>query len=323
MRNPANARRPKIDCFYVYPTISNQATANADRSVDPELIAIAEAQAARYSRACRVYAPVYRQLTLVALTAFPEEEQRAAIKLAYADVRAAWRDYLENYNHGRGVVLIGHSQGTIMLTQLLRSEIEPRRAIRKRLVSAILLGGNVTVRQGSKVGGSFRRTPPCRSQEQIGCVIAFSTYNETPPDDTRFGRHPGRFAEEFGMPTGPNQRVVCTNPAALGSSESAPLRSLSRSEPFPPGLFLAALTYLYRGAPPSAETPWISPQDHYTGRCVRENEANVLMIDPVAEAKQLRPSPDDTWGLHLIDANIALGNLVTVARNQIKAYLAG
>ena len=47
-----------------------------------------------------------------------------AAAIAYGDVRDAWRDYLAHDNHGRGVVLIGHSQGAGMLTQLVKREID-------------------------------------------------------------------------------------------------------------------------------------------------------------------------------------------------------
>ena len=61
------AKSPPVDCFYVYPSVSGQPTVNADLSIDPELTAVAEAQASRFSQACRVFAPVYRQLTVVAI----------------------------------------------------------------------------------------------------------------------------------------------------------------------------------------------------------------------------------------------------------------
>ena len=54
-------RRPKVDCFYVYPTVSDQPGPQANRRIDPELRSIALYQAARYSRDCRMFAPVYRQ----------------------------------------------------------------------------------------------------------------------------------------------------------------------------------------------------------------------------------------------------------------------
>ena len=75
---------------------------------------------------------------------------------------AAWRDYLAHYNHGRGFVLIGHSQGAYILERLIREQIEGSPALRKRLVSAILLGGSVSVEKGSDTGGTFRKLPVCR-----------------------------------------------------------------------------------------------------------------------------------------------------------------
>ena len=46
------------------------------------------------------------------------------------DVEAAWDDYLARDNKGRGVVLIGHSQGSGILKQLIAREIEGQPAQR-------------------------------------------------------------------------------------------------------------------------------------------------------------------------------------------------
>lgn len=320
VENPPFARKPKVDCFYVYPTVSGQPGTNADKSIDPEQIAIARYQAARFSNSCRVYAPIYRQLTLAAITTSSPEGQADAIRLAYSDVRAAWRDYLAHHNHGRPFVLIGHSQGTGMLTGLLRKQIEPRRKVVDRMVSALLLGGNVTTKRGSDTGGSFRRVPTCERPKQFGCVIAYSIFNETPPDNTRFGRPTGRFAEVFGVPSGPDQEVVCTNPADLAGGGPASIGSLLRSEPFP-GALGVGLTILYGGPPPTAPTPWLVPRDRYTAECVTANEARVLMASPVGDSNPLNPSPDSTWGLHLADVNLPLTDLVALVKRQSKAYL--
>ena len=320
VEQPANARRPKIDCFYVYPTVSEQRGPNSDREVEPQEETIAKYQAARFSQRCRVFAPMYRQLTLLTIAnPPPEDELRAAGLRAYRDVRNAFRDYLRNYNHGRGFVLLGHSQGSYMLTELIRRQIDKAPKVRDRLVSALLLGGNVTTRKGRPAGGSFRNVPVCESRGQTGCVVAYSTYNETPPDNTRFGRPGGRVASVFGFPTGPRQEVVCTNPASL-ANRRAPLASLLRSEPYP-GFLGVLLVLMYGGPQPSAPTPWLQPQDHYTARCVHANEAHVLMVNPVGNARHLNPSPDKTWGLHLTDVNIGLGNLVGIVAAQAKAYL--
>src|ERR1700712_2619828 len=149
---PKKAKSPKIDCFYVYPTVSDQKTIQATKKIDPEEKSIALYQAARYSSECRVYAPMYRQVTIQGILQ-PAKVTSAMRTSSYNDVRDAWRDYLKHDNKGRGVVFISHSQGTFVLRQLLAAEVDPKPAVRKRVVSAILLGGNVLVRKGSDKGG--------------------------------------------------------------------------------------------------------------------------------------------------------------------------
>jgi hypothetical protein len=113
------ATNPPIDCFYVYPTVSRQQTTNANLTIDPEERAVALAQAAQFSRVCNVYAPMYRQLTLSAI-AKPAGISLGPALTAYSSVTAAFADYMANYNHGRGIVFIGHSQGALMLIELLK-----------------------------------------------------------------------------------------------------------------------------------------------------------------------------------------------------------
>ena len=112
-----------------------------------------------------------------------------------------------------------------------------------------------------------------------------------------------------------------SNPASLAENQRAPLQTLLRSEPFP-GVIGALLIEMYGGPPPSAPTPWIEPQDHYTAQCETREGANVLEIEPVADARKLNPAPDPSWGLHLADMNLPLGNLIDVVRQQVVAYRA-
>jgi hypothetical protein len=54
--------------------------------------------------------------------------------------------------------------------------------------------------------------------------------------------------------------------------------------------------------------------------CSSENGINVLKITGLTGAPELKPLPAPTWGLHLVDANIALGNLVTLVHGQAARY---
>ena len=300
-------RRPRVDCFYVYPTVSDQPTLQASRRIDPELRSIALYQAARYSRDCRVYAPVYRQVTIQGLfnsqTVTPQMEAEA-----YADVREAWRTYLRKFNKGRGVIFLSHSQGTFVLRRLIRQEVDSKPAVRRRLVSAILLGGNVNVRKGSDRGGDFKHVRACRRARQIGCVIAFSGFGGPVPANSLFGRA-----------RNPANEILCTNPAALGGG-SARLSSIYPTKPFAQSVIGAAANAATSGLP-KPNTPWATFPKAYTGRCSHADGASVLQLRPVSNVFALTAVPDATWGLHLADANIALGNLANLVRRQIALYM--
>jgi hypothetical protein len=320
VEDPQLPEDPPIDCFYVYPTVSEQPGTNANKDKDPPEIAIARYQAARFSERCRVYAPMYRQLTLASINLATAEQRVAGGKLAYGDVREAWLDYLAHYNHGRGFILLGHSQGTRMLRQLIREEVDPKLAVRRRLVNATLLGGNVLVRKGQRIGGDFNNIPACTAADQIRCVIAWSTFNDPPPANSRFGRSPDSDTTGAGFPAGPSYEVLCSNPASLGTNERKPLTGYIRSEP-PPGVIGALVLETYGGPPPSAPTPWLQPSDRYTARCEQSAGANVLMLQSIGAARKLNPAPDPSWGLHITDANIALGEEVAIARRAGARYV--
>jgi hypothetical protein len=297
---PAN--NPPIDCFYVYPTVSGQTTQNANLNIEPEETAIAVSQASRFSQVCKVYAPMYPQQPFLGPEPTPEGEA-----IAYAGVLSAWQEYLAKYNHGRGVVLIGHSQGSEMLNQLVKEQIDPKPALRHQLVSAVLLGGNLTVPIGGTVGGSFQHTPTCQVVWQTHCVVAYSTFLHEPPVGAFFGRTES-----------PSLQVMCVNPTLLLQGKHAgPLLSYYPTSPFPGplGAFIQV---------PPAPTPWVATPGEYSGQCQKANRASWLQATHVGPAGDPRLVLEETlgpeWGLHLYDVNIALGNLVGLVWLQSAAY---
>ena len=308
---------PKIDCFYVYPTVSDQKTPQANLDIDPEERSIALYQAAYYSRYCRVFAPMYRQFTLggigvtstsSASTPTTQPSAPANPATAYADVLQAWQTYLQKYNHGRGVVFIGHSQGSGELEQLLRQQVDNTPAVRKLLVSAIILGGNVTVKAGQDAGGTFQNIPACRSATQLGCVIAFSTFDAPVPPDSLFGRS-----------RTPGLEVLCTNPAALAGG-SATLSSVFPTEPFAPGTTIATATAALGVKLPAVATAWVEYPSSYAGQCSSAGGGTTLQIQAMNGAVTPHAVPTPEWGLHLLDGQIALGNLVGLVGTQAEQY---
>jgi hypothetical protein len=307
MRTPV-AKNPPIDCFYVYPTVSSQKTVNATLTIDPEERAVATLQASRFSADCRVYAPMYPQITRSGLGG---GATKANLLTAYDGVLSAWKDYLANYNKGRGVVFIGHSQGASMLIRLLKSQVDPAPAIRKRLVSALLMGGNVTIPIGKAVGGDFAHIPVCRSNGQVGCVVAYSSFLDPPPTNSLFGRVGSGVSALSGDGANAKLQVLCVNPASVSGGTGT-------LQPY-------ATTGSVLGSIGSGrKTPWVESTDQYSARCQSAGGATWLQVSVIHHASDTRPSVSQTlgpaWGLHLYDVNLALGNLVSLVASQAKAY---
>jgi pimeloyl-ACP methyl ester carboxylesterase len=315
-----DAAHPGIDCFYVYPTVSGQKGPNSDLHIDPAETAVAQAQASRFSEDCRVFAPMYPQLTLSAILA-PSDLTAANLAKAYDGVAAAWDDYLAHDNDGRGVVVIGHSQGSAMLIALLRRKVDDDAAVRRRLVSAIILGGNVTVPVGQTVGGSFEHIPACTSTTETGCVIAYSSFEQQPPANSLFGR-PGAGVSGLvpgGSMASAGLQVLCVNPAS-------PKGGVAPLMPYFPSARVTAAFGSQGPALPSASTPWITEPGLYTGQCEYQDGASWLQVTGPVTAGDPRgivtQSIGPTWGLHLVDVNISLGNLVSLVGDESRAYLA-
>jgi hypothetical protein len=318
---PKASKGRRIDCFYVYPTVSGQSTANANLHIDPGEIWVARSQASRFAPRCRIYAPMYRQVTVGAVAAelgTPGTLSPAAAQTAYSGVLAGWRTYLRRYNHRRGVVLIGHSQGAYMLTKPLRDQISRHRSVRRRLVSALLIGGNVRVRKGSDTGGDLRHLHACHSARQVGCVVAYSSFNEPPPPDSVFGRvgGPADRVLPLGQSTSSELRVLCVNPAAPAGGTGG-LNPFFGTTP-PLGIFSSIIET-------PAPTPWAAFPNLYSAHCKHADGAHWLQVDDVGGPGDLRPRVHQTlgpaWGLHLYDVNLAIGNLVRMVRSETRAYL--
>ncbi len=306
VEHPKAVTHPAIDCFYVYPTVSAQPTGNSNLRIEPAERSVALTQAGRYSQYCRVFAPMYRQVTLAGI-GFGTPTTKPNPALALSDLRAAFRSYLQQYNHGRGFVLIGHSQGSFMLRQLIAEDVDPKPAVRRLLVSAILLGGNVEVGRGRDVGGDFSHIPACDSATQLGCVIAFSTFDQPVPDPSIFGRP----LPILGTTPRKADVVLCTNPAALGGGSGL-------VDPIFPTGDIGQL-----GSPkPPPTTVWATAPGSYRAVCSSASDANVLQLRPVGGARTLPETLGPTWGLHTLDANIALGNLISIVKLEAAAFAA-
>jgi hypothetical protein len=199
------------------------------------------------------------------------------------------------------------------------NEIEGK-PVQKQVVAAYILGATFPVAKGQDTGGVFKSIPLCRKPGQIGCVVNFSAFRSTlpPPANTLFGRAPD-----------PAQAGSCTNPASLAGG-SAPIHS-----------YLSATGRTVTGTSPlkpwadgkTVDTPFVSVPGLLTAECKTNEHATYLevtvngnpadpRVDEITGDLGAPGKPLANWGLHLIDVNLVMGNLLTLVEQQTKAYLA-
>lgn len=303
------AKDPGIDCFVIYPTVSRDSGLNSDLIPgDGEEKAIVATQFARFAGTCKVYVPMYRQMTLAAVgVAAAGGDVSGPAKTAYSDVRKAWQEYLARYNKGRLFVLIGHSQGALMLQQLIADEIEGKPEA-KRMKLAIIPGFNVLVPEGKRVGGTFKSTPVCATAGETGCVMSWVSFREKnePP-----------VGALFGISTVPGMTVACTNPGDPGAKGWVSLDSIwftHSALPVPGG----PIDWSSEGPPPS---PYVQTKGLVSAMCVNDGPRGYLSIRTNADPKDKRTDRVGGevgflgmfmpgWGMHLADISAAQGNLV-------------
>jgi hypothetical protein len=321
----ANSTAP-IDCFYVYPTVSPDPGVLSTIAVRPAERDAAIQQFARFASVCRTFAPLYRQFTVAAMMARmrgqPLSMSGISPDIPFNDVRDAWHYYLVRQNHGRGVVLIGHSQGSAMLTRLIQEEIDGKPA-QRLLVSAILLGTNLAVRSDGL--GDFKHIPLCRSENQYGCAIVYDSFRDDspPPPNSPLGR--------LETPR-PGMEAACVNPATLASGTEelhSYLDSGVRSDSMTS--VKSPQTPWVAGRPPT--TPFVSVPGLLSAHCVYSPPFTYLAIQIHGDPAGARTSQiagdvimdgvvQKSFGLHPIDANLAMGDLIHIVRRQTAAWAA-
>jgi hypothetical protein len=293
------AAEPAFDCFYAYPTTSTDPDVNSDLSPDASEIDTVRAQVARYASVCRVFAPVYRSITLAGLGSRGSVPDAGAI--AYGDVVDAWRTYVDELGDGRGVVLIGHSQGAGHLNRLLAEDVAPRPEVRSLLVSAVLLGTSVAE-------GALAEIPNCTSAEESGCLISYSSYpaDQPPVDGALFGR-----PRDGGT-------AVCVDPVALSGGDGLG------------DVVLPTVNSLLGGVEglPPIDTPYVAFPGAVETACATTGNYTYLAVArtgddgrPLTNLLVQRLGP--TWGLHLLDANLVQDDLIDVVTRQAEAHAGG
>lgn len=316
------AADPAFDCFYVYPTVNLTGTGNTTDLSDISHVQDALlSQGARFSRICEVYAPLYRQLAIGTAGASTGDGGSVSLNgdsnIAYGDVKAAFNQYLSTWNKGRKFVLIGHSQGTLMLQRLMTEmfDVDSGADLRARMISALLVGGGPSVPENEAVGGTFRNIPACTAAAQTGCIVAYNSYAKEapPPDNALFGRSNG------------GNEIVCTSPLVLARNGG-----LSKGSYVPKKLNTPAFVpNAPGGTVPPFDTPYAVFPDVFHGECVRESGFHYFQVSvgtPACDQRSVAPYRNTLtegigFGLHVVDFNLFLDDLIEGVKLQADAAL--
>ena len=260
-------------------------------------------------RATRRSAACTRRCTARSPIAGRRDAERDGRPIAFQSLLSAWKDYLARYNDGRGIVLIGHSQGAFLL-QPAHREVHRARRVGARADRL----GDPARRQRDRADRQGRRrrlqVPAARAtaRSQTGCVIAYSSF-----DHDSAGEQPVRPRPQAG------EQVLCTNPAALGGG-SGPVDPVLPGAPHEQrGLVRDAtgrddrLGRLPRPVHRASARTWAERAGSRSPTCA----SRATTVRPLVDA--LGP----TWGLHIYDGNIALGNLVDIVRSEAGAWHSG
>ncbi|MED5543942.1 MAG: DUF3089 domain-containing protein [Pseudomonadota bacterium] len=266
---PVGSARAAI--FFVHPTsYMEKAHWNApldDEDANNRAALFTQTMASAFTAAGDVWAPRYRQATIGAFfTARPEARQ--ALDLAYGDLESAFAVFLRENPEGP-IVLVGHSQGALLLRRLLRDHVAGT-PVAARVAAAYLPGWPVSLDHDLPKMG----LPQCTSDNQAGCVLSWLSVAD--PADTSaltagYLRQTGLDGQKLdGSP------FLCTNPLIGAQDGAADARAntgtlvpdfAEKTGTLAPQVVPAACeldNFLHIGAPPKLELgDYVLPGNNY------------------------------------------------------------
>ncbi|KAB1438825.1 DUF3089 domain-containing protein [Pseudodesulfovibrio senegalensis] len=163
-----------VDVFYVYPTIypgtcpKNMDVFNTELRADVQ--GLLKAQAGVYSSSANLFAPYYRQVSFACLDPLKDMTLNSYFRIGADDVHRAFDHYLSFLNHGRPFILASHSQGSVVMLDLLRSRFHDPK-LQKQLVAAYVIGFSVT----DKDLQAYPWIKPAQKANDTGVVISWNT----------------------------------------------------------------------------------------------------------------------------------------------------
>mgnify|MGYP001551992134 FL=1 len=215
---PPAGEVPPFAVFFVHPTsYLDHDRWNApldDRPSQARARIFLKGLASPFAQAGEIWAPRYRQAAIGAfLTQSPDA--RAALDLAYRDVSQAFDEFLAEVGPDTPIVLAGHSQGALLIDELLRKRIAGT-PLQKRIAMAYPIGWPLSFAHDVPALG----LPACSAADQAGCIVTWSSFAEPADPGLLLGWYQHSPGYD-GTPRG-DGGVLCVNPLTGTRGGSAP-----------------------------------------------------------------------------------------------------
>ena len=173
-----------VDVFLICPTVDTRSERNSfdlNDKLKRNFLYALDLERGIYEASGRLFSPYYRQMSMNAYR-LSGEERAEARAVAYADVSAAFRWYLDNVNGGRGIILAGFSQGAQMCLELMKEYFGGDGAeavsLREKLITVYAIGWSVT----EEMTAEYPQIVPASGETDVGTVVCFDCEDGTLTD---------------------------------------------------------------------------------------------------------------------------------------------
>ena len=171
----------EVDVFYLYPTVWYGEGTNKDFVCPIDFKPMREnatnaliSQSSLFEEVGNIYAPFYRQadaLYILDTNNNIKNKEKYFNDIPKKDALAAFDYFIKNYNNNKPFILIGHSQGAMMIKEILKDYFKTNENLMNRLVAAYIIGYSVTT-------NDLEKNPHlkfARSEYDTGVIISYNT----------------------------------------------------------------------------------------------------------------------------------------------------
>lgn len=304
-----------VDVFFIHPTGyfgpgEWNSTMEKDKSEVQAVEFMLATIASAFNGCCRIFAPHFREAHIHSFGTDDRESGNKALDLAYEDVADAFEHYIKHENNGRPVMLVGHSQGTLIGKRLLQTHFEGKE-LEKRLVAAYLVGFWLPV---ERINNDFDNIGLCESEFQTGCIVSFDTYAE---GGSKSGKLPIYEKDKWGI--NESGAGVCINP--LSWTTTLDKVSADKHLGALPFEFLRSTSEMIMGKNAGRKYSELNPvvTEFSWAKCYEDGR---LEIETQVDNAFSGNINGENKSMHVADFSLFYGNIRKNAIDRVNAYLA-